>query len=122
MLYEKLIRKDIAEHGRLFVRTGSQQRIVDSAISWLQGFFGMEYWQNQTKLEVQIEENRFNTTLAPNFACPNSGKEGYEPGGKISTEWVNQYLKEAVVRLQPYSQGKELVSTKICLVLACFDC
>lgn len=109
ILYEDLIRKDLdVNKGRkLFVRTGSQQRIVDSSISWLQGFFGMEYWQDQTDLEVQIESEGLNTTLAPNFACPNSN-EGTGGGGKESDLWVEKFLKDAVERLQPYSKGKDL--------------
>lgn len=40
MEYGVLAAKDMEEHGRIFVRSGSQQRIVDSTIAFLQGMFG----------------------------------------------------------------------------------
>jgi hypothetical protein len=59
---------------KMLVRAGSQHRIVESATSWLVGVWGAA-WREKVHLEVQIEAEGFNTTLAPNFACPAAGRE-----------------------------------------------
>jgi hypothetical protein len=104
MEYGHLVEQDLKKHKKLLIRTGSQQRIVDSAVSFLQGMFG-EKWHLRTDLEVQVEAPGFNTTLAPNFACPQAyvGK-----GGEWTSEWQEDYLAKAVERLQPYIQGAKL--------------
>lgn len=104
MQYGQLADEDIRKHGRLLVRTGSQQRIVDSSIAFLQGMFGAK-WHHQTDLEVQIEAPGFNTTLAPNFAC-HGAESG--PGLRWAREWTADYLKAAVERLQGYVTGAKL--------------
>ncbi len=61
LLYGKLVADDFAEkdaRGKpktLFARAGSQQRIVDSGLAWLNGFFGAN-WTASTSFEIQIEE------------------------------------------------------------------
>ena len=99
--YGRLAEKDLAENKRLFVRTGSQQRIVDSALAWSTGFWGNS-WVNKTDFEVQIEEPGFNTTLAPNFAC-SAAADSF----KIQ-EWIESYLGKATARLQQYVHGAEI--------------
>ncbi|UZJ55504.1 hypothetical protein CBS101457_004824 [Exobasidium rhododendri] len=104
MEYGNLIEGDLQAHKRLLIRTGSQQRIVDSSIAFLQGIFGAK-WHHQTDLEVQIEAPTFNTTLAPNFACPAAN---VGPGYKWSQDWIQDYLKKAVDRLQEHVKGAQL--------------
>lgn len=109
--YGNLIYEDIATFGTLFARAGSQHRIVESARNWLAGALGVGgTWEKSSTLEIQIEADGFNTTLAPNFACPNAGKAGWEVGNAWKEEWINDYAKAAVERLQPYVQGVTLVS------------
>lgn len=105
--YGALTDADLKEHGKLFIRAGSQQRIVDSAFAFLQGMFANK-WHSQTELEVQIEAPGFNTTLAPNFACPRAGREETEPGIAWGKEWYVAYLGDAVKRLAPHAQGVQL--------------
>lgn len=105
--YGNLIDTDLKDHGKLFIRAGSQQRIVDSAIAFMQGMFAQN-WTRQADLEVQIEAPKFNTTLAPNFACPRAGRAETEPGLAWGRDWYNEYLKGAVQRLKPYAKGVEL--------------
>ncbi|KAL4400248.1 acid phosphatase [Malassezia pachydermatis] len=101
MDYGRLAADDL-EHGRkLLVRTGSQQRIVDSALAWATGFWGNS-WVNKTNVEIQIEEPGFNTTLAPNFAC-SAAAESFQVA-----DWVQTYLAKATKRLQAHVHGATL--------------
>lgn len=63
---------------------------------------------NKSDVEVQIEAPGFNTTLAPNFACPNAGKPGMEPGLQWAGDWADDYLRGAVQRLQSHTPGVTL--------------
>lgn len=105
--YGKLAEQDMQKHKRLFVRTGSQQRIVDSTIAFLQGMWGAK-WHSMTDVEVQIEAPGFNTTLAPNFACPASARPDTAPGFRWNKDWTQDYLRSAVDRLKGHVQGLEL--------------
>ncbi|PWZ00413.1 phosphoglycerate mutase-like protein [Testicularia cyperi] len=113
LLYGKLVADDAAEpdiNGQsktLFARAGSQQRIVDSGLAWLNGFFGAE-WANSTSFEIQIENNGFNTTTAPEFACPSWSRPGNAPGGRLADQWADNYLQDAVLRLGPDFGGATL--------------
>ncbi|SPO30929.1 related to 3-phytase A precursor [Ustilago trichophora] len=116
LLYGKLVADDLAEkdaRGKpkfLFARAGSQQRIVDSGLAWLNGFFGSS-WQNSTSFEIQIESPGFNTTTAPEFACPNWNKPGNSPGGAMADKWASIYLSDAILRLRHDFGGANLNST-----------
>ncbi|PWN50494.1 phosphoglycerate mutase-like protein [Violaceomyces palustris] len=99
LLYGELVAKDLEEKKKLLARAGSQKRIVDSGLAWLNGFFGDD-WKNTTNFEIQIEAPKFNTTTAPEFACPNSWKGSYMKGDEESKRYAEVYLKDAVERLQ----------------------
>ena len=116
LLYGKLVADDYAEkdaHGRpktLFARAGSQQRIVDSGLAWLNGFFGAP-WTNYTSFEIQIEHPSFNTTTAPEFACSAAFRPGSSPGGAMADRWAATYLSDAILRLGHDFGGATLNST-----------
>ena len=116
LLYGKLVATDLAEidsHGKpktLFARAGSQHRIVDSGLAWLNGFFGPS-WASNTSFEIQIEEPGFNTTTAPEFACPAWNKSGNSPGGAMANKWAENYLSDAILRLEPGFGGAKLNAT-----------
>lgn len=101
MDYGRLASADLAQRRRLFVRAGSQKRIVDSALAWATGFWGAE-WAQYTDLDVQIEAPGFNTTLAPNFAC-HGARDTFQ-----MEAYVNQTLATTTERLQKYVQGATL--------------
>ena len=101
MDYGRLAEQDLAQGKHLFVRTGSQQRIVDSALAWTTGFWG-HAWTNKTDFEVQIEAPGFNTTLAPNFAC-RAAVEGFQV-----QDLIDSYLANATARLQAHVHGAQL--------------
>lgn len=110
MQYGRLVEQDLQKHQRLLIRTGSQQRIVDSSIAFLQGMFGAK-WHSKTDLEVQIEAQGFNTTLAPNFACAQAYNKVH--GKEWQQSWQEDYLKSAVTRLQSHIEGVELNATLV---------
>nr|CDI55219.1 related to 3-phytase A precursor [Melanopsichium pennsylvanicum 4] len=124
LLYSKLVYLDSLEKDAkgkaktLLARAGSQHRIVDSGLAWLNGFFGPNWAQN-TSFEIQIEEPGFNTTTAPEFACPASNRPGNAPGGAMADKWVNIYLQDAVLRLKDSFGGANLnarmVGLRVCL-------
>lgn len=116
LLYGKLAADDFAEkdaRGKpktLFARAGSQQRIVDSGLAWLNGFFGAN-WTASTSFEIQIEEPGYNTTTAPEFACPAWNHAGSAPGGEMMSRWAASYLQDAMLRLGHDFGGATLNST-----------
>ncbi|PKI85666.1 hypothetical protein MVES1_000012 [Malassezia vespertilionis] len=99
--YGMLAEEDLNKNKRLFVRTGSQQRIVDSALAWATGFWGNS-WVDKTDFEVQIEEPHFNTTMAPNFAC-NAAADAFR-----IQDYADKYLGGAIERLQQHVKGGTL--------------
>ena len=100
--YGALVAADAGAGKPMFVRAGSQQRIVDSAIAFMTGFFGNS-WVNQTNFEIQLEDPGFNTTLASNFACDAAASAKHSVG-----DWVGKYLANATQRLQPHAEGVTL--------------
>lgn len=109
--YGKLIYEDVQKHGKLFARAGSQHRIVESGRNWLAGALGAADWEREAELEIQIEDVGFNTTMAPNFACPNADKGGkWEPGWQWNKDWIEHYAIDAAKRLGQYAKGVEIVS------------
>lgn len=119
--------------GALLVRAGSQRRIVDSALSWLQGFYGPQLWNDfatppdadlgatggyvaralrprdeshesrRIDLQVHPEGLGWNTTLASHFACPAAVGGNKTTAARLSTARAT-YLQKAVDRLQPHVQ------------------
>ena len=77
------------------------------------------YRQKYTDLEVQIEAPTFNTTLAPNFACPNAGKLGSEPGSQWARDWVDKYLADKAQSLSSAATGLTIVSWSLLSCLIC---
>lgn len=83
------------------VRTTSQQRILDSSRYFTLGMFGWDA-PNKINLEVIIEADNFNNTLAPYDTCNNSNT--IDVGDLyLRPEWDKKYLADAVQRLQPYT-------------------
>ena len=76
--------------------------MLKSAEYFMAGFFGLD-WPNNASLEVIIEQNYFNNSLAGYFACNNSNLPVNEAGTNASTVWEKIYLQDALKRLQPMS-------------------
>jgi hypothetical protein len=63
------------------------------------GFFGLE-WTNNATLELVIEANGFNNSLAGYKNCPNSVNFRNTGGLNATQVWKEIYLKPATTRLQ----------------------
>lgn len=102
------------------IRATSQSRIRNSAKAWAAGFFGLtgedparseesvkllKDPNNIYKLVLQTEAEKQNSTLASYFSCPNSSNATYNTGKPKAQEWIDVYLKEAVVRLSKLLPG-----------------
>ncbi|ROT40078.1 phosphoglycerate mutase-like protein [Sodiomyces alkalinus F11] len=87
---------------KIIVRTTTQDRMLKSAEYFLAGFFGLE-WTNNATIEVIIEQNHANNSLAGYLNCPNSWKQN--GGSEASQEWQANYLKNATTRLQGMIEG-----------------
>jgi hypothetical protein len=70
----------------------------------LAGFFGLE-WTNNATIEVIIEANGFNNSLAGYDNCKNANNNRNFGGINATTEWVGIYLQNATSRLQSMIEG-----------------
>ncbi|KAL8724074.1 MAG: hypothetical protein Q9181_006998, partial [Wetmoreana brouardii] len=87
---------------KIIARTTTQDRMLKSAEYFMAGFFGLE-WTNNATLEIIIEEEGFNNSLAGYFQCNNSNLVVSEGGTNASMVWENIYLQNATKRLQALS-------------------
>lgn len=65
---------------KIIARTTTQHRMVESAEYFLAGFFGLG-WTNNATLELIIEQQNFNNSLAGYYQCNNSNA-AVSQGGK----------------------------------------
>ena len=68
------------------------------------GFFGLE-WTNNATIEVIIEANNFNNSLAGYMNCKNSNSYKNQGGTNATMEWVGIYLQDATKRFQGMIEG-----------------
>ncbi|TQN74499.1 3-phytase A, partial [Colletotrichum shisoi] len=76
-------------NSKIIVRTTTQDRMLKSAEYWLAGFFGLEWTKNAT-IEVIIEQDRANNSLAGYLNCPNARKQN--GGNDAAKVWISNYL------------------------------
>lgn len=105
--------KDFFRYGQLFdfeggekivARTASQDRIFKTAEYFLTGFFGFE-WQKYVDLEVIIEDDGFNNTLAPWNDCTNNAYSYNKIKYPEMDGYKKKYLKDAVKRFNSQIDG-----------------
>lgn len=99
-LYDHLDTKN-----KLVFRTTSQKRMKESAIAFLEGFFGGQDWVKHANLEVIIEAGNFNNTLAPYMVCPNSNKQMF--GSHNRVHWESLYLANKTAQFAELITGME---------------
>jgi hypothetical protein len=68
------------------------------------GFFGLE-WTNNATIEVTIEQDGFNNSLAGYDNCNNSNNDRNRGGTSAAREWVGVYLQDATKRFQEMITG-----------------
>lgn len=81
-------------NSKIIVRTTTQDRMLKSAEYFMAGFFGLE-WTNNATIEVIIEQDKFNNSLAGWLNCPNAHKAP-RLGSKAQTVWVKSYLQNGI--------------------------
>ncbi|KAJ7766187.1 phosphoglycerate mutase-like protein [Mycena metata] len=89
-------------------RTTSEERMVDSALHFAAGFFGVQEYQNDYHQLIEIEELGFNSTLAPYEQCPNANNIIAATGANFTNQWAEIYLADAQKRLSPHLKGLTL--------------
>ncbi|KZL87955.1 histidine acid phosphatase [Colletotrichum incanum] len=89
-------------NSKIIVRTTTQDRMLKSAEYWLAGFFGLE-WTNNATIEVIIEQDRANNSLAGYLNCPNARKQN--GGDDAANVWISNYLANATARLRGMADG-----------------
>ncbi|KAJ7862085.1 phosphoglycerate mutase-like protein [Mycena leptocephala] len=79
-------------------RTTSEARMVDSALNFAAGFFGVQTYQDDYHqlIELDSDDVLTNSTIAP-WNCP-----------VLDSDWANVYLVPAQKRLAPFIKGFEL--------------
>ncbi|KAF2668320.1 phosphoglycerate mutase-like protein [Microthyrium microscopicum] len=90
---------------KIIVRSTTQDRMTQSAEYFLAGFFGLTWTQNAT-LELIIEQNGFNNSLAGYYDCPNNNNATLAYGNLALTQWSNIYLANATSRINSMISGK----------------
>ncbi|KAF7364289.1 Acid phosphatase [Mycena sanguinolenta] len=89
-------------------RTTSEERMVDSALHFAAGFFGVQEYQTDYHQLIEIESPGFNSTLAPYDQCPNGVNAIAMAATNFTTQWASIYLADAQKRLAPHLKGLEL--------------
>ncbi|KAI9757524.1 MAG: hypothetical protein M4579_003437 [Chaenotheca gracillima] len=99
------------QYGRLYntsskiiVRSTTEDRMTKSAENWLSGFFGLDWTKNAT-LELLIEQDGFNNSLAGYDNCNNSNLGVSYGGDNASDIWEMSYLANATERLSKLVEG-----------------
>lgn len=96
--------KSARSKDKLVFRSTSEERMTESALAFLQGFYGTANWQDHAHLELMIESPGLNNTLAPYFACPGANED---QGGKWRNDWEARYLRNRTEQLAKHITGIE---------------
>jgi hypothetical protein len=87
--------------------------MLDSALHFSAGFFGVQSFQTDYHQLIEIEATGFNNTLAPYEVCTNANNPVGSFGTIQSQKWANIYLQGAVKRLAPFLPGFNLTITDV---------
>ncbi|PIL31642.1 hypothetical protein GSI_06344 [Ganoderma sinense ZZ0214-1] len=94
-------------------RTTSEARMVDSALHFAAGFFGVQQYQSSYHQLIVIEDDGFYDAITPWEACPNANNANADLGSIAIGNWTQIYLKDTVKRLQKYIDGVKLDITAV---------
>jgi hypothetical protein len=82
---------------KIIIRSTTQDRMVKTAENFAAGFFGLS-WTNNATLELVIDQEGFNNSMAGYNVCNNSATFVSQGGNNASTVWQMKYLKNAQAR------------------------
>ncbi|KAI0044628.1 phosphoglycerate mutase-like protein [Auriscalpium vulgare] len=94
-------------------RTTSEARMVDSALQFAAGFFGVQSYQTSYHQVIEVEEDGFNSTLASYDFCDNSNNAIADLGYDKAAQWALKYTAPTIKRLSKFIQGYNLTSSDI---------
>ncbi|KAH9484974.1 3-phytase A [Psilocybe cubensis] len=95
-------------------RTTSEARMLDSALHFATGFFGVQKYQDSYHQLITIEHGgKQNNTLAPYESCTNGLNDVAAFGDIQSQKWAQIYLAPAVKRLNANLRGLQLNVTDL---------
>ncbi|KAF9474096.1 phosphoglycerate mutase-like protein [Pholiota conissans] len=94
-------------------RTTSEARMLDSALHFAAGFFGVQDYQNDYHQLIMIENDGQKNTLAPYFNCDNANNEIFSFGSAQASKWAQKYLAPTLKRLSPLIKGFNLTVTDL---------
>ncbi|KXN83924.1 3-phytase A [Leucoagaricus sp. SymC.cos] len=95
-------------------RTTSQARMVDSALNFAAGFFGLPDYNKKYHQLIEVEEDKQNITLASYKSCPNFKSIGTVVLTRYFNKWVKRYLKSAHKRLSKHISPRFKLTTMDC--------
>lgn len=99
--------------GKFVSRSTTQERMTMSAEYFLIGFFGTN-WQKYTNLELLIEAEGFNNTLAPYDHCPvNDDISKLGLSDKKASNFLTTYLKNATERFNTQVEGLNFTAKEV---------
>lgn len=90
---------------KLVFRTTTQKRMTESALAFLEGFFGGEEWKDHANLKLIIEAPQHNNTLSPYMTCSNSNKQML--GSHNRKYWEKIYLANKTAEFSQLISGME---------------
>ncbi|KAJ6603264.1 phosphoglycerate mutase-like protein [Mycena vulgaris] len=90
-------------------RTTSEARMVDSALNFAAGFFGVQSYKDDYHQLIELDQGELviNSTLAP-WNCPITNTDVAGFGSDQAFKWAEIYLVPAQKRLSPFISGIEL--------------
>jgi hypothetical protein len=97
---------------KIIARSTTEDRMTQSAEYFLAGFFGLGWTQNAT-LELVIEQNGFNNSMAGYYDCPNNSNATLEYGNIALAEWSALYLANATKRFNSMITGLNFTVTDV---------
>ncbi|KAL2838121.1 histidine phosphatase superfamily [Aspergillus pseudoustus] len=89
---------------KIIARTTTMVRMLQSAENFLIGFFGPAWTSNAT-LEVIVESDGFNNSLAGNKMCENANNDNGATGDEAMDAWRAVYLRNATERFRRQISG-----------------
>ncbi|KAF4304516.1 Histidine phosphatase superfamily clade-2 [Botryosphaeria dothidea] len=89
---------------KIVARSTTQDRMTQSAEYFLAGFFGLQ-WPANASLELIIEQQNYNNSLAGYYQCNNSNAAVNKGGSNATLEWAALYLANATARIAAQVPG-----------------
>ncbi|KIK07420.1 hypothetical protein K443DRAFT_2294 [Laccaria amethystina LaAM-08-1] len=94
-------------------RTTSEARMLDSALTFAAGFFGVQSYQQDYHQLITVENAGQNNTLSPYFNCANANNNIGNFGNVQANAWAAVYLQPALERFSQEIRGVNLTISNL---------